>query len=52
MLDLGVGVGAIDGFGEAIEAVHTGDQDILHAPIVEVGEHAEPVMRTFPVRQV
>ena len=29
MLDLGVGVDALDGFGEALEAVHTGDQDIL-----------------------
>ena len=51
MLDLGVGVDALDGFGEALDAVHTGDQDILRAPIVEVGEHAEPVMRTSPVRR-
>ena len=52
MLDLGVGIDALDGFGEALESVHTSDRDILHAPIVGVGEHAEPVMRTFPVRQV
>ena len=51
MLDLGVGVDALDGFGKALEAVHAGDQDILRAPIVEVSEHAEPVMRTFPVRR-
>ena len=32
ILDLGVGVDALDGFGEALEAVHTGDQDIPSRP--------------------
>ena len=52
MLDLGVGGDALDGLGEALEDFNTGDQEILHTPIVEVGEHAEPVMRAFLVRQV
>lgn len=52
MLDLGVGVDALDGLGEAFQAVHAGDQDILDATVVQVGEDAEPVMRPFLVGEI
>lgn len=52
VLDFGVGVDRFDGFGEAFEAVHAGDQDIFDASVVEVSEHAQPMMSAFLVREI
>ncbi|SEA99498.1 hypothetical protein SAMN02745729_11260 [Marinobacterium iners DSM 11526] len=49
VLDLGVGVNRLNGFGEALQSTDTGNQDIFDAPVVEVREYTEPVVSTFLV---
>lgn len=44
VLDFGFGEDTLDGRGDAFQAVHTGDQDILYSSIVEIGGHAQPVV--------
>jgi len=36
-LDRGLGKSRVDGVREAFEAVHDGDQDVLNAPVSQVG---------------
>src|SRR5690606_32148527 len=50
-LDLGVGVDRVDRLGEALQAIHAGDQDVLHAPVLQLRQHIEPELRAFVFRQ-
>ena len=52
VLDLGLRVDRLDGFRKAFEAVYAGNHDVFDTPVVEISQHAEPVMSTFLVRQV
>ena len=52
VLDLGVGVDRFDGFRKAFEAIGTGNQDVFDAPVIKVGENAEPVVSAFLVGEV
>ena len=46
-LYLGRGVDGRDGLGEALEAVHHGDQDVSHPPILPLGHHPHPEFSPF-----
>ena len=41
-LNLGLGEGRLYGLREALEAVHDGDQDVLHPAIAQVVEDLGP----------
>ena len=38
--------------GKALEAAHAGNQDVFHPPILQISEHAQPVVSTFLIGQV
>ncbi len=46
-LNLGLRVNGLDGLGKAFEPIHTGNQDILHAVILQLGHHRQPELGTF-----
>lgn len=52
LLDLDFGVTGLNGFREAGEAIDTSDQNILDASVLQISQHAEPVMSALSVRQV
>jgi hypothetical protein len=41
-LDLRLGKGCLDGLGEALEAVHDGDEDVLNASVAQIVQHLCP----------
>ena len=43
---------ASDGVGQPFEVVHTGNDDVLHSPILKVGNHAEPEAGAFVLSNV
>jgi len=43
-LNLRLGIHGPDGFWEAGQSVHGEDQHVVHAPVFELIEHAEPVL--------
>ena len=52
LLHLGVRINGFNGFREAAQAINIGNQDVFDTTVLQVGEHAEPVMSAFGVRQV
>lgn len=52
LLHLGVWINGFNGLREAGQAIDTGNQDVFDAAVLQVGEHAEPVVSAFGVRQV
>jgi len=46
-LDLGPGKGRLDGLGEALEAVHDRDEDVLNTPVAQVVQHLGPESGAF-----
>lgn len=40
---------SLNRFRETLEPIHAGDQDILHATVLEVGQHACPELRAFRI---
>ncbi|GAB3098180.1 hypothetical protein GCM10027217_15130 [Pseudomaricurvus hydrocarbonicus] len=46
-LNLRLWVNRADNVREVLELVHTGDQNILHAAILELNEHAQPELGTL-----
>jgi hypothetical protein len=46
-LHLGLREHRLDGFGKAFEAIHHGDQDVLHAAVAQFGQHLEPELGPF-----
>jgi hypothetical protein len=45
-LNPGLGVRRVNRVGKALEAVNAGDENILHTPILQLGEHVEPELGT------
>src|SRR5690554_3014846 len=52
VLDFSPGVKAFNRLREAFKAVDTGNQDVLDAAVMQIGEDAEPVMGAFLIGQV
>lgn len=52
MLDFGFRVKAFNGFRKAFESIHTSDQEVFDASIVQISQHAEPMMRAFLSREI
>ena len=50
VLNLGVGVDGFDGLREAFQAIHAGNQNVFYTPVVQIGQHRQPVMSTFLIR--
>src|SRR5512136_1983301 len=46
-LNLGFRKNRLDCLGKTLEAVHAGDEDILHAPVFQLGYHLKPELRAF-----
>ena len=46
-LDGGLGEDRLDRLGEALEPVHAADQDVLDAPLLEVGQDLHPELRAL-----
>ena len=45
-------VEGFDGFGKALEAIDTGNQDVLDTTIEQIGEYVEPVAGAFRFRDI
>ena len=43
----GVGVHRLNGLREAFEAIYAVDDDVLHAPALEFGDHLQPEVGTL-----
>lgn len=46
-LDCGLGKGGGDGVRKALEAIHDGNQDVLHAPVLQFVHQRQPELGTF-----
>ena len=46
-LNLSLRVRAGNGIGESLQTIDAGDQDILDAAVLQLGQHAEPELRSF-----
>ena len=44
------GTPSINGIGESLQAVHAGDEGVLHATVLEFGHHLQPELRAFSLR--
>lgn len=52
VLNLSVRIDAFDGLMEALQAVYTGDQDILDASVLQIGQNTQPVMGAFLIGEI
>src|SRR5271155_1684148 len=43
----GLRIDRLDGLREALQSVHTGDEDILQTPVLQLGQHLQPELRPF-----
>ncbi len=46
-LDGRIREGGSDGFGEALQPIHDGDQDVLHAPVLQLVHYRQPELGAF-----
>ena len=37
----------MNSFGESLQPIHAGNQDVLHAALTQVVQHAQPEIRPF-----
>lgn len=47
LLNLGIWIDGRDGFRETSQAIHTGDQDIFDATVIQICQHRKPVVSPF-----
>jgi hypothetical protein len=52
VLNFGIRVDAFDSLREALQAVHTGDQDILDPSVMQIGQNAQPMVSAFLVGEI
>src|SRR5882757_9271774 len=46
-LNAGFRVDRLNGFGETLEPIDTGNEDVLHAAVLKLGHHLQPELRPF-----
>jgi hypothetical protein len=42
-----MGIDGLDGFGKALQAIDTGDEDVLHAAVLQFGDDLQPELGAF-----
>lgn len=47
LLDFGLGITSRDRLGEAGQVIHTGDQDVWNAAVLQLVQDAQPELRRF-----
>ena len=49
-LDLRLWIDRLDSFGEALESIHAGDEDVFDAPVLQLRDDREPELRALVLR--
>lgn len=49
-LNCGFGVQRLDHLGEALQTIHAGDEDVLHATVLELSHQLQTELGTFRLR--
>ena len=49
-LHLGARIHRFDRFRKSFQPIHAGDEDVLHAPVLQLRQHLQPELRSFRLR--